>query len=98
MPKGGIVLKVPKGTPAPAGYKFVRSLRTMNVYAKEQAAPVPQSEINSLINSFSKMQVQVQASAEDDLEAAMKKLTIGGKRKTRKNRSSRSRKSYRRRR
>jgi hypothetical protein len=84
MAKGGIVLKVPKGTPAPAGYKFVRSLRSMNVYAKEQAAPVPQSEINSLINSFSKMHVQVQASAEDDLEAAMKKLTIGGKRKSRK--------------
>jgi len=77
MPKHGIVLKVPKGTPAPAGYKLVRSLRTTNVYTKEEAAPVPQANINALINSFSKMHVQVQASAEDDLEAAMKQLTIG---------------------
>lgn len=84
MPKHGIVLKVPKGTSAPAGYKLVRSLRTTNVYAKEEAAPVPQSDINALINSFSKMQVQVQATAEDDLDAAMKRLTIGGMRKSRK--------------
>jgi hypothetical protein len=79
MPKHGIVLKVPKGTPAPAGYKLVRSLRTTNVYTKEESAPVPQANINALINSFSKMKVQVQASAENDLEAAMKRLTIGGK-------------------
>jgi hypothetical protein len=56
----------------------------MNVYKKKEAAPVPQSAIDDLINSFSRMNVKVQASAENDLEAAMGKLTIGGKRKTRK--------------
>ena len=91
MPKhSGIILKVPKGAQAPAGFEFVRSLRTMNVYKKKEAAPVSQSAIDDLIGSFSRMNVKVQASAENDLEAAMSKLTIGGgKRKTRKSRSSR---------
>lgn len=88
MPKqSGIILKVPKGTKAPDGFEFVRSLRTMNIYKKKEAAPVPQSVIDDLINSFGKMQVKVQASAENDLEAAMSRLAIsGGKRKTRKTR------------
>lgn len=90
MPKQhGIILKVPKGSQAPAGFEFVRSLRTMNVYKKKEAAPVPQSTIDDLIGSFSKMHIQVQASAENDLEAAMKRLTLtGGKRKTRKARKA----------
>lgn len=89
MPKQhGIILKVPKGAQAPAGFEFVRSLRTMNVYKKKETAPVPQSAIDDLIRSFSGMQVQ--ASAVNDLESAMSKLVIGGgKRKTRKSRSSR---------
>lgn len=91
MPKqSGIILKVPKGTPAPPGFEFVRSLRTGNVYKKKEAAPVPQSAIDDLISSFSGMQVQ--ASAVNDLESAMSKLVIGGgkrkKSKTRKSRSS----------
>ncbi len=90
MPKQhGIILKVPKGSKAPEGFEFVRSLRTMNVYKKKEAQPVPQSAIDDLISSFSRMQVQVQASAENDLEAAMKQLAIGGKRKTRKSRANR---------
>jgi hypothetical protein len=96
MPKhSGIVLKVPKGTQAPAGFEFVRSLRTMNVYKKKEAAPVPQSAIDDLMNMFSRMNVKVQVSAENDLEAAMSKMTIGGQRKTRKSRRNRSRKSRR---
>lgn len=89
MPKQhGIILKVPKGAQAPAGFDFVRSLRTMNLYKKKETAPVPQSAIDDLIRSFSGMQVQ--ASAVNDLESAMSKLVIGGgKRKTRKSRSSR---------
>lgn len=98
MPKqSGIILKVPKGTAAPAGFTLVRSLRSMNIYKKEEPKPVPQSAIDDLISSFSRMQVKVQASAENDLEAAMSRLAIGGgKRKTRKTRSGR--KSTRRRR
>ncbi len=98
MPKqAGIVLKVPTGTKAPAGFKLVRSLRTMNIYQKEEPKPVPQADINALVNSFSRMHVKVQASAEDDLEAAMSRLTIGGKRATRK-RTRKNRKTARRRR
>jgi hypothetical protein len=90
MPKQhGIILKVPKGTQPPAGFEFVRSLRTMNVYKKKEAAPVPQSAIDDLMNMFSRMNVKVQVSVENDLESAMSKMTIGGKRKTRKSRSSR---------
>ena len=97
MPKkSGIILKVPKGTKAPAGYTLVRSLREVNIYKKEEPKPVPQSAIDDLISSFSRMQVQVTATAENDLDAAMARLAIGGKRKTRKSRSSR--KSTRRRR
>ena len=96
MPKhSGIILKVPKGAQAPAGFEFVRSLRTMNVYKKKEAAPVPQSAIDDLIDSFSRMNVKVQASAENDLEAAMSKLTIGGQRKTRKSRKTRRSRSRR---
>lgn len=95
MPKqAGIVLKVPKGAQAPAGFEFVRSLRTMNVYKKKEVQPVPQSAIDDLINSFSRMNIKVQVSAENDLNAAMSKLTIGGTRKS----SRKNRKTYRRRR
>ena len=95
MPKqSGIILKVPKGTQAPAGFEFVRSLRTMNVYKKKEAAPVPQSAIDDLMSMFGRMNVKV--TAENDLEAAMSKMTIGGgQRKTRKSRRNRSRKSRR---
>ncbi len=96
MPKqAGIILKVPKGTKAPEGFELVRSLRTLNIYKKKEAAPVPQSTIDDLIKSFSGMKVH--ASAEDDLEAALSKLTIGGKRKSRKA-SRKNRKTARRRR
>lgn len=93
MPKqSGIILKVPKGSQAPAGFEFVRSLRTMNVYKKKEAAPVPQSTIDDLMNMFGRMNVKVQVTAENDLEAAMSKLVIGGgKRKTRKSRRNRNR-------
>ena len=92
MPKqSGIILKVPKGSQAPAGFEFVRSLRTMNVYKKKEAAPVPQSTIDDLMNMFGRMNVKVQVTAENDLEAAMSKMTIGGQRKTRKSRRNRNR-------
>jgi hypothetical protein len=62
MPKQhGIILKVPKGTQAPAGFEFVRSLRTMNVYKKKEEAPVPQSAIDDLMNMFSRMNVKVRS-------------------------------------
>ena len=98
MPKhSGLILKVPKGTPAPPGFTFVRTLRTMNIYKKKEAEPVPQSAIDDLMNMFSRMNVKAQVSVENDLEAAMSKLAIGGgKRKTRK--TTKSRKTTRRRR
>lgn len=90
MPKqSGLILKVPKGTPAPPGFTYVRTLRTMNIYKKKEAEPVPQSTIDDLMNMFSRMNVKVQVSVENDLEAAMSKLAIGGgKRKTRKSKKS----------
>ena len=90
MPKQrGILLKLPKGTPAPAGFEFVRTLRTMNIYKKKEAAPVPQADIDDLMTMFSRMNVKVQVSVENDLDAAMSKLTIGGRRTTRKSRKNR---------
>ena len=58
----------------------------MNVYTKVEAAPVPQKNIDDLINAFGKMGVTgVQAVATNDLEAALSRMTIsGGKRKSRK--------------
>jgi len=99
MPKKsyGIILKVPKGTSAPAGYTLVRSTRQGNIYKKAEAAPVSQNTLDDLIASFGRMGVSnVKVQATDDLANALSKMTIGGKR-TRKNRSAR-RKTNRRRR
>lgn len=101
MPQAGIVLKLPKGSAAPQGYTFVRSLRTKNVYKKNAPAPVPQADIDALIAGFAGMGIQgAQVQAVDDLVAALGNLQVGegrtrrrrGNRKNRRaNRKSRRR-------
>lgn len=86
MVQAGIVLKVQKGAPAPAGYTFVRSLRTMNIYKKNAPAPVPQAQIDELEAMFAQMGVNARVEPVDDLERALAGLVVGGKQKnTRKN-------------
>ena len=95
MVQAGIVLKVPRGSPVPQGYTYVRSLRTMNVYKKNAAAPVPQAQINELEEMFARMGVNARLEPVDDLEKALAGLMMGGrKRTTRKHaRTSKTRKS-----
>lgn len=89
MPKqAGIIVKLPKGSQAPPGFTFVRTLRTMNIFKKNEAQPVPQSAIDDLMNMFSRMNVKAQVSVENDLNAAMSRMAIGGARKSRKSRKS----------
>jgi hypothetical protein len=99
MPQAGIVLKLPKGSAAPGGYTFVRSLRTKNIYRKNAPAPVPQADIDALIAGFAGIGIAAQASPVDDLERAIGALQInegGGRRKTHRKRHGK-RKTYRRR-
>lgn len=93
--QAGIVLRLPIGSPAPAGYQFVRSLRRYNIYSRVAAAPVPQAEIDELEAAFARMGVAAQVQAVDDvndLAAAIGKMGLpnGGRRrgskKTRKHR------------
>ena len=89
MPKHGIVLKLPKGSSAPAGFTLVKSLRTVNVYKKNAAKPVPQAEVDALIDGFAQLGISnARASAVDDLDRAMAALNVneGGARKTRRRR------------
>ncbi len=88
MPKHGVVLKLPKGSTAPAGYTLVKSLRTKNVYKKNAPKPVPQAEVDELVAMFAGMGVSAQANPVDDLDRAMAALNVneGGGRKTRRRR------------
>lgn len=100
MPQAGIVLKLPKGSAAPQGYTFVRSLRTVDVYKKNAPAPVPQADIDALIAGFAGMGIAARANPVDDLAAALAGLQVGegrtrrnrrghGRRNNRKNRKTR---------
>ena len=86
MPQAGIVFKLPKGSPAPQGFTFVRSLRTVDVYRKNAPAPVPKAEVDELIAAFGRMGIQgAQANPVDDLEAVLAGLQLGeGRKKSRK--------------
>lgn len=77
MPQAGVVLKLPKGTAAPQGYTFVRSLRTVDVYKKNAPAPVPQADIDALIAGFAGMGIAARANPVDDLAAALAGLQVG---------------------
>lgn len=99
MPTAGIVLKIPKGSAAPQGWTYVRSLRTKNVYKKNAPAPVPQADIDDLIAGFAGMGLAVQANPVADLEAALAGLRMeGGRRKNTRRGGKKSKKGTRRRR
>lgn len=98
MPTAGIVLKLPKGSAAPQGWTYVRSLRTKNVYRKNAPAPVPQADIDAIIAGFAGMGLVAQANPVADLEAALAGLKMDGGRSKKTRRGGKKRKGTRRRR
>ena len=88
MPKYGIILKLPKGSSTPAGFTLVKSLRTVNVYKKNAPKPVPQADVDALIEGLAQLNISARASAVNDLDRAMAALNVneGGARKTRRRR------------
>ncbi len=94
MPQAAIVLKLPKGSDKPEGWTFVRSLRTKNVYKKNEPKPVPQAKVDELVAMFAGMGIAAEANGVDDLAAAMGALRVneGGARKTRRGRKGKGRK------
>lgn len=87
MPQHGIIIKLAKGSPVPPGFTFVRSLRTANVYKKNEPAPVPKQEIDDLADIFAKMGVAAEVKPVTNMSNALMNMA-GGKKKTRKNRKS----------
>jgi hypothetical protein len=85
MPQAAVILKLPKGSAAPAGWTLVRQLRSKNVYKKNAPAPVPQADVDALIAGFAQMGIAAQANPVDDLAAALAGLQVseGGTRRRR---------------
>jgi hypothetical protein len=104
-----IVLKLPKGSPAPAGYTYVRSTRTLDFYNKT-VQTVTKSDMDDLSALFGSMGVVgntpiapasgpavaiVEDSEVDSLMRSFGGLGVGGRRRkaTRKSRKSKAKKS-----
>ena len=97
-----ILLKVPAGSPAPAGYTFARALprQGLDVYQKEipQAPAVQKQQIDELAAMMAGMGLGQNAAAvveaeegEAGLVAAMERLGLQGGRKKRQTRRARRR-------
>ncbi len=93
-----VVLKLPKGTPPPAGYKYIRSIRSGDIYHKiiQNITATDMDELTNLFgNNVSFIVADESAVAQADaaleiettLAGKFSKMTIGGKR--RKSRSTR---------
>jgi len=100
-----LVKKVPKGSPAPAGYTLVRSLSKIDVYQKTEV----RADMDDLAALFGNMGMgdgaaqivvpdapaaaavvqQIQAAPEDELVAAMSRLGVAGGRRRRKTKKTR---------
>lgn len=75
MPKKVVlVLKVPKGSPAPAGYTLVRSLAKIDVYQKTDVIPVDTStgmdDLAALFGNMGMKEQAAQINVSSDSEAA----------------------------
>jgi hypothetical protein len=99
-----IVRRVPKGSPAPGGFTFVRTTRAGDIYQRIEQ----RSTVDDLVSMFGTFGVgstaaaqivpsqpaatavvqQLQTSPEEQLLAALGGLSIGGRRKTRKGKKS----------
>lgn len=72
MPKQhGIIVKVPKGSPAPPGFTLVKQLRRANVYKKNEPAPVPKEQIDDITAMFSKIGISAEVKQVPDVEMAV---------------------------
>ncbi len=105
MKKKYILLKIPAGSPAPAGYTFARTLprQGLDVYQKEippapVVAPQQMAELEAMMAGMGLGQNAAQIVEADDggLGAAMEGLGLKGGRKKRQTRRARRRQHKRR--
>ena len=62
------VIKTVKGSPVPVGWRIVKTTRTTQYIQKNQAAPVPQEEIDSLLAAFGSFGISAQVVRQEDVD------------------------------
>ena len=84
-----VVIKVKTGTPPPIGYTFVRTIRGLDIYNKI-IPKITTTEVDELSNYFNTMNMNmndniaiISQTDEDAFLSALEKMTIGGRRKSR---------------
>lgn len=86
-----VILRVPKGSPAPQGFEFIRSTRSGDIYHKKVAV-VTKEEVDDLASLFGSIGIDnvavIPVSEEQNFLNSFAGLSLGGaKRKSRKNKA-----------